>query len=311
MKFSYLFASCSMAFAVGCTAADVVDELAGETPEDEAQDGKADGAVDGSYTYFEVHTDTRKCLSPHCGGDFLARVNRSSTTCVDGVAAAACYVPELDFSESGLSQENIDKLRVAAGAAAFENMARPLVRGRFAKGNSTIAPEMGRFIVTEAWMPESAVRATGVFVRIKDNGLRCIQAPCPSIGERALNTSRGADISEVDVRPSGIGEDRWGELINEMFQPHGLIIAGDRTTISVGGRSGKARTATNVFHKLVDLAPCQVTGCSGQICADQDVITTCEARKEYACYETATCERQADGQCGWTETPELQACLGH
>jgi eight-cysteine-cluster-containing protein len=51
------------------------------------------------------------------------------------------------------------------------------------------------------------------------------------------------------------------------------------------------------------------TGCSGQICASEDVITTCEWREEYACYDTATCETQADGRCGWTPTAELDACL--
>lgn len=56
-------------------------------------------------------------------------------------------------------------------------------------------------------------------------------------------------------------------------------------------------------------APCVRTGCSGQICSDQEVFTTCEWREEYACYRSATCERQADGTCGWTMTPELQACL--
>ena len=55
--------------------------------------------------------------------------------------------------------------------------------------------------------------------------------------------------------------------------------------------------------------PCIVTGCSGQVCSDEDVITTCEWRDEYACYRTARCERQSDGRCGWTPTAELQVCL--
>lgn len=54
---------------------------------------------------------------------------------------------------------------------------------------------------------------------------------------------------------------------------------------------------------------CKITGCSGQICASEDVATTCEWREEYACYRTARCERQADGKCGWTMTTELTACL--
>ena len=54
---------------------------------------------------------------------------------------------------------------------------------------------------------------------------------------------------------------------------------------------------------------CKATGCSGTVCSDQDVVTTCEFKAEYACYRDATCTRQADGQCGWTQTPELDACL--
>jgi eight-cysteine-cluster-containing protein len=55
---------------------------------------------------------------------------------------------------------------------------------------------------------------------------------------------------------------------------------------------------------------CTVSGCSGQVCADQPVGTTCEFRPEYACYRNARCARQADGQCGWIPTDELRRCLG-
>jgi hypothetical protein len=54
---------------------------------------------------------------------------------------------------------------------------------------------------------------------------------------------------------------------------------------------------------------CIRTGCSGQICADANRISTCEMRPEYACYQAATCERGADGQCGFRQTPQLAACL--
>lgn len=57
------------------------------------------------------------------------------------------------------------------------------------------------------------------------------------------------------------------------------------------------------------LGACVKTGCSGQICADQDRFSTCEFRPEYACYRTATCERQADGACGFTKTAALTSCL--
>lgn len=58
---------------------------------------------------------------------------------------------------------------------------------------------------------------------------------------------------------------------------------------------------------------CAVAGCSGQLCVSEDeagdIMTTCEFRPEYACFDNATCEVQANGECGWTETPELRACL--
>lgn len=59
-------------------------------------------------------------------------------------------------------------------------------------------------------------------------------------------------------------------------------------------------------------AGCAVGGCSQQICGEagevESVATTCEWKEEYACYRVARCEKQASGQCGWTETAESQQC---
>lgn len=54
---------------------------------------------------------------------------------------------------------------------------------------------------------------------------------------------------------------------------------------------------------------CVITGCSSQVCAEEEIATTCEFRPEYACYDSAICERQASGECGWTQTSESQSCL--
>lgn len=58
---------------------------------------------------------------------------------------------------------------------------------------------------------------------------------------------------------------------------------------------------------------CAVAGCSGQLCVSSgeadDIFTTCEFKPEYACYRSATCERQPNGLCGWTQTAELRSCL--
>lgn len=55
---------------------------------------------------------------------------------------------------------------------------------------------------------------------------------------------------------------------------------------------------------------CFIGGCSSQICSDKPgVVSSCEYRSEYACYQKASCERQVSGKCGWTETAELKSCL--
>lgn len=58
--------------------------------------------------------------------------------------------------------------------------------------------------------------------------------------------------------------------------------------------------------------PCYVGGCSAQLCTDRpDAVSTCEYRAEYGCYKNARCQRQASGQCGWTQTDALKACLAN
>lgn len=59
---------------------------------------------------------------------------------------------------------------------------------------------------------------------------------------------------------------------------------------------------------------CMIGGCSGQLCVektDGNVASTCMFNPQYACYKTAECKRQTSGQCGWTKTPTLAACLAN
>lgn len=63
-------------------------------------------------------------------------------------------------------------------------------------------------------------------------------------------------------------------------------------------------------RKLSGTGQCFVGGCSAQLCTDDpEAVSTCEYRAEYACYKTAECKRQENGECGWTETRELRSCL--
>ncbi len=56
-------------------------------------------------------------------------------------------------------------------------------------------------------------------------------------------------------------------------------------------------------------APCVRSGCSGELCAEEPLVSACIWRPGFACYGSAVCERQANDLCGWTMTPALAACL--
>lgn len=81
--------------------------------------------------------------------------------------------------------------------------------------------------------------------------------------------------------------------------------------VLVDSKSATTITFTQNRPKLPPIVEdCYVGGCSNQVCSETpDLVTTCEFREEYACYASATCERQLTGSCGWTVTPELTSCL--
>ncbi len=57
---------------------------------------------------------------------------------------------------------------------------------------------------------------------------------------------------------------------------------------------------------------CNISGCSGELCVDSKqggLASICIYRNGFACYKKATCEKQPNGKCGWTSTPELLNCL--
>ena len=307
-----LLALTSLSIVPACASSDTDDELLADSTDDAAIDGKAD-AADGAYTYYGIKIDMRRCAAPMCGGFWLQRVNRTTTVCANGTSAERCYTPVLDWSEANLDQGQQDKL---IGSAAKINATYALVRGRFAKKNTTTSqPNLGKFIITEAWIAEGENAPEGVFAKVTQNGIRCIAAPCPSLTEKGLNTGNTANIADLDFGPSGLSDRQVQGFVDQYIAPGGVIIAGDRYTFKISGRSGKGRTVTNGYHRLAN-APaandCFVGGCSGQLCSDHEgAISTCEWRPEYACYQDAdaTCERQPSGQCGWTPTAELNSCL--
>jgi hypothetical protein len=94
-----------------------------------------------------------------------------------------------------------------------------------------------------------------------------------------------------------------GKLVGALFVLGGLLAGcGDLATF--------AENDSSHLSGGDKLSQCRPTGCSRHLCADEELATTCEWRGEYACYQTARCERQTDGKCGWTMDDALASCLG-
>jgi hypothetical protein len=237
-----------------CATDGLVDELAGES-DDAATDGKADGTPGGVYTYFAIRSDAHLRASPYCGGFFLERLNRTTTECHDGSVAEACYTPELDWAEAGLSEATRAQLTDAAARSLDGANVTAMVRGRFAPTNTgKDGSELGRFIVTEAWVNQTDAVPAGVFAKVTTTPVVCITSPCENLMERGLNSSNHAMIADLEWTGSTLAVEQVESCRLAMTQPSGMIVAGDRYQVEQSGRTARGRTATAAYLRLADAA---------------------------------------------------------
>ena len=249
-------------------------------------------------SFYSFRHDLRKCASPRCGGYFVKLVNEARTRCADNRWASECYVASIDWNGQAEPESDRALLRGTMRLQGDKN-------GRY-----------GVLRVTEVWQATSATEPSGTFFRVRDRGIRCIAAPCPTHHEARLNSTQGRDIAGVDLSGAGAPENLLGEATQAMTSTDGILVSGEHAPVT--GPAGHSVTlkVTQFYLRASagktasgSLKPCVRSGCSNQICADHAVMTTCEFRPEYACYQKATCERQANGDCGFTPTPELNECL--
>lgn len=305
-----LLPAAALVLAISCDSPEpeppAEDDLVGDSDAD-GELGKADGS--NTFTYFVIQPDDRKCVSPLCGGYWVSRVNRAYTHCADGSWNPSCYVADLDFEGSGLADHQIESVtaEVASG--------KVLLRGDVGVGHWDGFGELGRLQVSEAWMGGSDSEPGGLFVRVTDSGLVCITAPCyGTLHEDKLNSVLDADLSELDLSWTDVEQEEQAGAFERVFSDDGLIVAGWRYWWYDGGWQ-RGRVAAQYYERIEPLpvaAQCVRGGCSSQLCLDEsegDIVTTCEWRPEYACYQAAACEPQPSGGCGHTPSPELDACL--
>lgn len=220
---------------VGCAVAD--------SPNDDLTSSD-DAVATATGSYFQITRDFRKCAPPSCGGFFLERVNHATTRCNDGSYRARCYSSTLDWTDAHLGAADQAILTDAAASSTA------IVRGHFAPPAETLLPEIGRFLIDEAWVAENDGVAAGPFVRVIDNGVRCITAPCSHLAETTLETARKAMISEVDFKTADMTETELAACTAELAGSDGILIAGDRYYYTENGKAAVGRTVNVAFGRL-------------------------------------------------------------
>ena len=257
-------------------------------------------------SFYTIRRDVRRCASPMCGGYFIKLVNQSRTRCANGRNMPECYVATIEWNGQPEPQN---------GGA--------LVRGSISTRDFGRRQVFGVLRAREVWLPAGSTQPSGTYFRVRDRGIRCIAAPCETHHEAKLNSSVSRNIADVDLSGAGTTDNVESQATTAMTETDGVLVAG--VHIRVTGPAGRAQmlkasqfylrakpggtSSNNPGNSNNQNKPCFKTGCSSQVCSDQEVVTTCEWRQEYECYKTARCERQANGQCGFTDTPELRRCL--
>ena len=198
-------------------------------------------------------------------------------SCVVALSLTACSGAESAVEEA-------TDLKVAAATSALTPM--PELPASFHR-ESGAGPRTLAFRYAEG----STTRGT----YFMDTGIVCITYPCPSTAEGTFRVRRAGGETAVELR---------GVLGDQRPQTATFRIVEGAAGVSLLGTEGEEPAV------LVADRPCVLTGCSGHVCADEAVITTCEYRPELACYSRlGICGRNAAGECGWQPTASLGACL--
>ncbi len=223
--------------------------------------------------------------SPPCGVVERARIVVKNVGAPSG-DEELIFSGRLAFTAGALTDRLLDGAHVSiegAGAAApmLELTVGSPQSSRRARGSVRARAGDGAHAVLR--MLDRRPRHDEVAFRLTAKGIAVSQAPTALRAEISLGSSDGATDKQCGTV---------------------AVLASDCRTDSTGTML-TCRAST-------DAAPgshCQVSGCSAQVCAAQPVLTSCEWRPQYACYDGERCEDQGNGVCAWTLSEDLARCL--
>src|ERR1051326_3868462 len=154
-------------------------------------------------SFYSFRRDLRKCASPRCGGYFVTLGNDTRTRCADNRWGSECYVASIEWNGQAEPESDRALLRGAMRLQGNRNGRLGVLRGR------------------EVWGAASAREPSGTFFRVRDRGIKCIAAPCPTHHEAKLNTTQSREIAGVDLSSAGAPENLLSEATQGMTSTDG------------------------------------------------------------------------------------------
>ena len=169
-----------------------------------------------------------------CGGWFLKRVNRTRTRCLDGVLRSRCYVASI------------------RGTAQAPTNGVFLARGRLTAAKLSGFPGYAMLEVSQVWSPGSgAAIEPDVVYRVRDNGVRCITAPCFSFDAQLVERAPVTRLSDVDLSRARLTPNERRRATNALSTV-GLLVSGRIVAVPEAGPAGTGRTlvASEVWFEV-------------------------------------------------------------
>ena len=180
--------------------------------------------------YYHARQDQRRCVHPLCGGYWIRAVNQRYTTCANGMLETECYVAEV-VSDSPFNFEGPwQLLKGEHTSKVWDNWG-----------------VLGSFKLETAHKQASEVEGTGSFVAVKDNGVRCVTHPCPSMTEIFLNWHFSRSISDITF-----SEDLDAEMVawarENIFTGHEVVVAGRHRYVSGPAGYGLGLVVNQIYQ---------------------------------------------------------------
>jgi hypothetical protein len=215
-------------FTGACAISAQPDDTDGDVAADEA-------AVSRTPSFYAVRQDFRKCMFPMCGGVFYRKLNNEKTRCLDGGKALECYAASLDATAL-----NADAL--VGGTLYLATVKAEKINGtRYAKLVATEA-----YAPLTAFEPKESIGEDPRFYSVKDNGIRCITAPCFSVDAKRVNLSAKLTLSGLDLTAIEGATSEQLDAAMLALEDGIVVFGGVKGDLTVG----RSITATQAYVKV-------------------------------------------------------------